>query len=356
MRAREILESTPALPEPMSNIKIVSTSPDDTYYEINSADFQKLCTWIATGFLSDREKAAIDAAPLSGARYFFSAATKRYDLQTNTTQPQTWINWPRYPQVSVFVLSNDVLTQILDQHHVHNMAAFKKFIQYTGAERGMWLPFANKQMILRNGKLMPRKTALESLRVGQLSDNSIVYRGSDQDKDILFGENTAYGPQWGTLYCIDSPVAGRLPVIVDNNKITNKPWNPSRLAASLKALNEFCKTYKVLPPDDLPELPKATKPRLVKPGSNFHKMLDYVSKNPGCTRTDWYVKYLGNEPQGMPGWTGSTAWDGIAASKGLINNTSQSPGKFSLHITSAGSFVLSMLDNGHKVDINQLED
>ena len=90
---------------------------------------------------------------------------------------------------------------------------------------------------------------------------------------------------------------------------------------------------------------------VIKPNSNFHKMLHYVAANPGSSRSGWFVHYLGNDPQGMQDFQKSP--DGMAAKMGFI--TARDPGRktstYQLRITSQGQQALAQLDSGQAINI-----
>lgn len=92
---------------------------------------------------------------------------------------------------------------------------------------------------------------------------------------------------------------------------------------------------------------------MVKPGSNFHKMLGYVSAVPGSPRSGWWSD-IGNSTNDMPSFNGSQ--EGLASRLGLI--THRDPGRrettYQMRITPRGQEVLRRLDAGETVDLSRL--
>jgi len=359
MRAIEIFEQTgPAQKaETLKNPKLLFTNSEDSYYELDDADWQRLKKYIARNRSGNNDR--LQQVPSTGARYFILVPSQKYDYKTNSYSPveaTSWANLPYY-DVRIYALVNDELQEVTEGgHSTKSLGDFKKFIKFTGAQRSVWKPLSNKKIVVRNGKIMTIKDALETLRIDTL-DGMPVYKGTPQDVDILYDQNPMdIQRKWDTLYLIHSPVLGAVFINIKAGEIINRPWDPNKWATSLKLLRDFCSKYKIPLPKDLPVVSKSGKPRWVKPGSNFHKMLKYVSTHPGATRSDWYVKHLGNDPQGMQGWTSPTSPDGVAANAGLIQNNSTTPSKYSLEITTPGQMVLSVLDAGQKIDLNELDD
>lgn len=151
---------------------------------------------------------------------------------------------------------------------------------------------------------------------------------------------------WNTEWVISNGNLGEVKLLTQDSHIVRAVYHKEKAAAAIKCIRELMARESLTLGVDLPEpAPAVASGKKAQPGSNMHKMLAYVAEHPGCNRSDWYVRHLGNKGAGMPGWTSPTSPDGVAASMGWIKNEGGVSG-YSLSITPIGKLVLAGLNKG----------
>lgn len=198
--------------------------------------------------------------------------------------------------------------------------------------------------VLYQGKVEKTSKTLSYFATDPLDSGASVYK-IPSDKLWVVGYGTYFKP-YDIVYVIKHPLVGDIRLGVTNNKIDDVRGKTSA-RETISAIKELAQREGLGIDVDLPEPPPG-KPKFVKPHSNMHKMLAFLADNPESTRSDWFVKHLGNDPQGMPGWTSDTSQDGRAARLGWIVNTG-TPSAYRLSITPLGAFVLARLNSGQAV-------
>jgi hypothetical protein len=230
----------------------------------------------------------------------------------------------------------------------------KRLVKLTGASHAPSIPSDEvKHHVLHGGEVTHKKIKQQEYALAPLSDSSMVYK---VPKNLLWTVGIRIRPDdprnedWDTRWEIDSPIAGSYAFVSKGDHITRLHYPQNKAHAALKEIRELVQREGLTLGVDLPDAPPAPegKPKVVKPGGVMHKMLAYIAEHPGANRSDWFVKHLGRDPQGMQGWTSDTAYDGVAASMGWIKNEG-SGNKYSLHITPVGKLVLARLNAGYAV-------
>ena len=216
------------------------------------------------------------------------------------------------------------------------------------------------------GNVIKRTDLMQTLQVATLSDGSVVYEIDPALRSALSLTNpinwhkqytnvTVPVSSWDTLYQIRTSLVGMVrAAVLDGHIIAVTFESPQKSAVNRRIIEELAQLKNLTIDVELPQDPATAKKQFVKPNSNFHKMLAYVKDNPGATRSDWYVKHLGNDPQGMPSWTSAQSVDNRAATLGLIVNKGSGL-KYSLHITPRGSIALAMLNAGKPFPLHVLK-
>lgn len=230
----------------------------------------------------------------------------------------------------------------------------KKLVKLTGAQHAPTLdPEDAKKHVLHGGTVVHTKIKKQEYARAPLSDGSQVHK---VPKNLLWTVGIRIRPDddrnkdWDTRWDIDSPIAGTYAFVSKGDHIVRLHYPQNKAHAALKEIRELVAREGLTLGVDLPDAPAPTvgKAKVVKPASVMHKMLAYIAEHPGANRSDWFVKHLGRDAQGMQGWTSDTAQDGVAASMGWIRNEATG-GKYSLHITPVGKLVLARLNGGHPV-------
>jgi hypothetical protein len=228
----------------------------------------------------------------------------------------------------------------------------KKLAKVTSTTHAPSMPSDEaKHHVLHGGAVTHKKDKKQEYALAPLSGGSQVYK---VPKHLLWTVGIRFHDEsnkdWDTRWSIESPIAGGYAFVSKGDHITRLHYPQNKAHAAIKEIRELVKREGLTLGVDLPDAPApaAGKPKVVKPASNMHKMLAYVAEHPGATRSDWYVKHLGNNPIGLVGWTDDKAQDGVAASMGWIRNKATG-GKYSLSITPVGKLVLARLNAGHPV-------
>ena len=281
---------------------------------------------------------------LGSLQHVYSHQTLMLALQGSTLIPMVGSFAPSAALMKKLVKSQGVQT-LVDPHN-----AISWQVKYT----------------VYKGNVIKRSDLMQTLQVATLSDGSVVYEISPTMLAVLslddprrwhkrYATVTAPLQTWDTLYQIRTSSVGIVRAAVLNNHIIAVTFeSPDKSAVNNRIIAELAELKNLSIDVDLPVPPETTKKKMVKPNSNFHKMLAYVKDNPGATRSDWYVKHLGNNPQGMPGWTSAASVDNQAATLGLIVNKGSGL-KYSLHITPRGSLALAMLNAGKPFPLHVLK-
>ena len=224
-------------------------------------------------------------------------------------------------------------------------AVLRKLAALTGTTQAPGLEADRAENhVLYQGKVQKIRDVAKQYTHSSLSDGSVV---SAIPRNLLWtvGNSWELPGKWDTMWRINHPTAGGVWMKVDSNKLTEVGhMPPNKIFHLVRSIRELANREGWKIDVSLPEPPE-TKKKVVKPGGVMHKMLAYLAENPGANRSDWFVKHLGNSPQGMPGWTDSKAHDGIAASMGWIENQGTGTG-YSLHITMLGNLMLGRLNAG----------
>jgi hypothetical protein len=225
-------------------------------------------------------------------------------------------------------------------------AVLRKLSSLTGAKNAPDLETENNA-VLYQGKVRSRPDMVKSFAQPPLNDGTTV---------IMVPKNLWWtiGPTWitpaDTLYRLINPLAREITFMVKDRKIIQAWYAIERAASAIASIRELATRDGLTIDADLPE-PKKKKKQMIKPGSNMHKMLSYVGANPGCSRSDWFVKHLGLDPQGMQGFASDKSADGRAAMLGWLENTG-TPSKYRLELTMMGHMILGVLDAGNPVPVN----
>ena len=252
-----------------------------------------------------------------------------------------------------FTVEGDELISLAGTKEI-SPGILKKLVKLTGAQHAPTLsPDDVKHHVLHGGAVTHKKLKQQEYALSPLSNGSPV---SKVPKNLLWTVGIRIRvddpreQDWDTRWDIDSPIAGTYAFVSKDNRIVRLHYPQNKAHAAIKELRELVAREGLTLGVDLPDAPAPAvgKAKVVKPASNMHKMLAYIAEHPGATRSDWYVKHLGNSAQGMVGWTDDKAQDGGAASMGWIRNEATG-GKYSLHITPVGKLVLARLNGGHPV-------
>jgi hypothetical protein len=362
MRAQEIFEADqqPQQYPGADHAVLIARGGQDAYWEIDQQDFEKFRNWYLgqrSSYESNDDKLLARFNP-QGKRLFLRMATGEHDYATGDWHDLTPKSWPKDTHaVALFSLDpQGTLIQQISGQNAHALGAFKKFVEKIGAQHSVWYPYHNKNMVVRDGQLIPVNIARDSLLVHTFPDGSKAYKGTWDDADVLWGVDPLWRepsrPQPDHHYRIETPNAGTIQVYQTGNDIVDHKFDARMAREAVPLIQQLAQKSGLRIMKPLPE-PEPVKKQMIKPNSNFHKMLGYVKLNPGSTRSDWYVGHLGLAAQGMPGWTSDASPDGRAARAGLIVNKGTGS-KYQLYITARGVLVLAMLNAGKKVPIHSL--
>lgn len=252
-----------------------------------------------------------------------------------------------------FTSVGDELIPLAGRQHISS-GMLKKLAKLTGAQHAPTLdPYDAQKHVLHAGTVAHTKTNKAQYALDPLSGGAPVYKVPKHllwTVGIRIRLDDPRHKDWDTRWEIDSPIAGPYAFVSKGGHIVRLHYPQNKAHAALKEIRELVKREGLTLGVNLPDAPPAPegKPKVVKPASVMHKMLAYIAEHPGANRSDWFVKHLGRDAQGMQGWTSDTAHDGVAASMGWIRNEATG-GKYSLSITPVGKLVLARLNAGHPV-------
>jgi hypothetical protein len=307
---------------------------------------------------SDKFNPGHPVPPGAGAIYYVSdQAKQRFDKTKNA---YVWNDLTPDQAVNEYDFYYRFLTLVGDE--LINLAGrkdlsagiLKKLAKLTGAKHAPTIPSDEvKHHVLHGGAVTHKKLKQQEYALVPLSDGSQVYKVPKKllwTVGIRIRVDDPRENEWDTRWQIDSPIAGTYAFVSKGDHITRLHYPQNKAHAAIKEIRELVARESLTLGVDLPDAPAPAvgKAKVVKPASNMHKMLAYIAEHPGATRSDWYVKHLGNKPIGLVGWTDDKAQDGVAASMGWIRNEATG-GKYSLHITPIGKLVLARLNGGHPV-------
>lgn len=279
-----------------------------------------------------------------------------YNPQSNTMDniSYTFDKVGRFQEYDYLLLMmNDTSLHLLIGKLTIPPQVLKKLAALTHAQNSPGLPATQvKNHVLYQGNVMPVKDMWAQYKKPSLDSGDRVFA---VPKSLLWtvGEeaHTRPGlePDWDTLWKI-STKNSVVDLFVDGNSLVHMSYISHMDRAVMNPLiTELVQRESWIQKVDLlPIKAKALKNYKVLPGSNMHKMLKYVKENPGCNRHDWFVKHLGNSPQGLMGFSDPNAVDGRAARLGWLEDKSKS-NQYNLHLTAKGIMVLAALNAGKTV-------
>jgi hypothetical protein len=354
MRAKEILsEAAAPIQTAPDGSKLIFTSGNSWLWQVPASTYDVAYN----KYKSDKWNPALPVPANAGIIYYVSDQIKeRWDSSTKSIvkvalTPDQGIaeNFDLYYRFVTVV--GDELVNLAGRYKMLP-AMLKKLAKLTGATHAPTISSDDvKHHVLHVGQVTHKKIKKQEYELAPLSDGSKVYK---VPKDLLW----TVGMQlyvdnikdWDTRWEIDSPIAGTYAFVSKGGHIVRLHYPQNKAHAALKEIRELVAREHLTLGVDLPDAPAQAvgKPKVVKPGSVMHKMLAYIAEHPGANRSDWFVKHLGRDPQGMQGWTSDTAHDGVAASMGWIRNEATG-GKYSLSITPVGKLVLARLNSGQPV-------
>ena len=307
---------------------------------------------------ADTFRPARPMPPGAGAVYYVSdQAKQRFDKTKNA---YVWNDLTPDQAINEYDFYYRFLTSVGDE--LINLAGrkelsagiLKKLVKLTGAQHAPTIPSDEiKHHVLHGGAVTHTKLKRQEYALTPLSNGSQVYK---VPKNLLWTVGIQIRPDdprekdWDARWTIDSPIAGTYAFVSKGDHIVRLHYPQNKAHAAIKEIRELVKREGLTLGVDLPDAPAPAvgKAKVVKPASVMHKMLAYIAEHPGANRSDWFVKHLGRDAQGMQGWTSDTAHDGVAASMGWIRNEATG-GKYSLSITPVGKLVLARLNAGHPV-------
>ncbi len=355
MRAKEILTeaATPTQTAPDGS-KLIATSGSQWLWQVPESTY--LPVYEKTK--SDKFNPGRPVPPGAGAIYYVSDLTKQdYDKNQNKyvlkqmTPDRAITEYDFYYRFLTLV--GDELINLAGRKDL-SAGILKKLAKLTGAKHAPTIPSDEvKHHVLHGGAVTHKKLKQQEYALVPLSDGSQVYKVPKKllwTVGIRIRVDDPRENEWDTRWQIDSPIAGTYAFVSKGDHITRLHYPQNKAHAAIKEIRELVARESLTLGVDLPDAPAPAvgKAKVVKPASNMHKMLAYIAEHPGATRSDWYVKHLGNKPIGLVGWTDDKAQDGVAASMGWIRNEATG-GKYSLHITPIGKLVLARLNGGHPV-------
>lgn len=277
-----------------------------------------------------------------------------YDPQNNTVNmlPYTWDKLEPYQDYQYLLLMvQDNSLHLLSGSLMIPPQMLKKLADLTHAQNSPGLPARLvKNHVLYQGDVVPVRNMWPQYKKPSLDSGNTVFA---TPKPLLWTvgleSHTTPGlePDWDTLWKI-STKNNVVDLFVHGNHLVHMSYIvPMDRAEMNPLITQLVKREGWIQKVDLlPEKP--AKKYKVLPGSLMHKMLQYVKENPGCNRHDWFVKYLGNSAQGLPGFLDVNAVDGRASRLGWLEDKSKS-NQYSLHITAKGIMVLAALNAGKTV-------
>ena len=221
----------------------------------------------------------------------------------------------------------------------------KKIAQITGAtsSEGLFPEVDTKGYALYKGQVRKQADIQAQYEIQPLKDGTTGWRIPREDIWATGRRDPFSDSSYTHYWVLDNPVARIIKLASDRDTVIDAAIPYKRVEPAVNAVKELAKTYGLTLGISLPE-PKPKKASKVQPNSNMHKMLKYIAEHPNSTRSDWYVKHLGNAAQGMPGWTDNKSIDARAVQLGWMTNKG-APGSYSLSLTRKGEMVLARLNN-----------
>lgn len=224
-------------------------------------------------------------------------------------------------------------------------AVLRKLAALTGAKNAPDIGTQNKS-VLYQGKIQSLPQMREHFTKAPLSDGTTVMM---VPKDLWWTVGWSWHTDNDNIYQLINPLAREITLYTKDGKITDAYYVQERAGPAVSAIRELANREGLTIATELKEPPaKKKKKPMIKPGSIMHKMLRYVAQNPGCSRSDWFVKHLGLDPQGMQAFNSDKSPDGKAAALGWLENKG-TPSKYKLELTMMGHMILGMLDAGNPV-------
>lgn len=250
-----------------------------------------------------------------------------------------------------FTVEGDELISLAGTMYI-TPGILKKLAKLTGATHAPSVYAGDvKHHVLHKGEVIHTGLKMKDYALAPLSNGSQVYK---IPKNLLWTIGILFhresNEEWDTRWDIHSGIAGTYTIVSKGDHVVRAYYPENKAHTAIKEIKELAQREGLTLGVDLPDVPATVvgKPRMVKPASNMHKMLTYIAGHPGANRSDWYVKHLGNQAQGMVGWTDDKAHDGVAAAMGWIKNEGTG-GSYSLSITPIGKLILARLNGGHTV-------
>jgi hypothetical protein len=348
MRAVDfIVEQT----EPSAS-KLVAKSGNQWIWKISESTYIDIKNKYNTMY--SQSTTPIKSAPSGTSAIWFvsNQTTTVYDPPTHSYQyktltpdqadPNQKLHWIVFAQVD-----QDLLNLVGDL--TLSKANLVKLAKVSGALNARNLnKYQTKNHTLYQGQVQHIKDVKQQYAIEPLKNGSLVYK-IPIDLYWTIGYSFVQDPKsnWNVQYQIENPVAGTIVVWAKDNTVVKHSFAGNKAVAAVKSIQELAAREGLEMAAELPAIDEPTaSTKKVKPGSVMHKMLAYVAEHPGATRSDWFVKHLGRDPQGLQSWTSDTAHDGVAASMGWIRNDAPGQQKYSLHITNIGRLVLARLNKG----------
>jgi hypothetical protein len=201
------------------------------------------------------------------------------------------------------------------------------------------------EIIIRNGEI---RSSLELLKGKELlrTPEMIVYEVPPGQNDIIYAH---YRKRYSTadkLIFVKITPGGHCIFAIKNGEVVGKS---SMKGISAHATDQIEKQLVAIPELGL----EKSKSRLVRHNGAIHRTLSYIDQNPGTTRTDIYLKGLGRHTGTVPNINDTRSPDGLALASKLIREVTRD-GKQGFEITSAGKFVLAVLNSGKSVPVDSL--
>lgn len=273
--------------------------------------------------------------------WFLAASRSEHLIPDNTLEREDYWNW------SFYAKQGSDLIRLLG-NATPSAAVLQKLAAVSGTlnSPNLGCDRRSPKLVLYNGVVRKTNDVFNDFELAPVGDVKVwkiprkLQWAVGKDFEYNFEEDF----KWDARYVLETQVAGTIQAYTLQGSIVRLQYDsgkPSIVAPTIRALAD----RENLSIDvELPE-PISGKKRTIQPNSNMHKMLQYVSENPGSSRSDWYVKHLGLSAQGMPGWTSDKSPDGVAASMGWIENQG-SAGTYKLSVTMLGHMILGILDSG----------
>ncbi len=224
-------------------------------------------------------------------------------------------------------------------------AMLKKIAQITGttSSEGLFSEVDTKGYALYKGQVRKQADIQAQYEIQPLKDGTTGWRIPREELWATGRRDRFEDHSYTHYWLLDNPIARIITLASNGDTVIDAEIPSTRVEQAVNTVKELAKTYGLTLDIELPE-PKPKKSSKIQPNSNMHKMLKYIAEHPNSTRSDWYVKHLGNAAQGMPGWTDNKSLDARAVQLGWMTNKG-APGSYSLSLTRKGEMVLARLDN-----------